>query len=122
MLTRIVHDRDHFISLGPAPPDVPPLVGRQLLLLVDDNAMNLRVTEVSLRKAGFTVVSAIDGNDALEKLEKSRPDLIITNTRMPNMDGFEFCRMVKSDPRYKSIPLVFLTSEKSAEQMVKGLE
>lgn len=78
--------------------------------------------EVSLKKAGFSVTTATNGRDAFEKCEISPPDLVISDTKMPEVDGFELCRMLKSDERFKSIPFIFLTSQKSVEYKVKGLE
>jgi CheY-like chemotaxis protein/TolA-binding protein len=78
--------------------------------------------EVSLRKAGYSVTTAIHGADALEKVAISRPDLIISDTKMPVMDGFEFCQQIKSQSGLKDIPFVFLTNQKTVEDKVKGLE
>lgn len=78
--------------------------------------------EVSLKKAGFAVTTAIHGQDALDKVQISPPNLIISDTKMPEMDGFEFCRQVKADERFAPIPFVFLTNQKAVEFKVKGLE
>jgi CheY-like chemotaxis protein len=78
--------------------------------------------EVSLKKAGFQVTTAIHGKDALDKVQISTPDLVLSETRMPEMDGFELCKVLKSDDRFRHIPYVFLTSQKSVESKVKGLE
>nr|WP_255662773.1 DUF4388 domain-containing protein [Myxococcus sp. RHSTA-1-4] len=78
--------------------------------------------EVSLKKAGFSVTTAIHGKDALEKVQISPPDLVLADTKMPEMDGFELCKALKSDERFKFIPFVFLTNQKSVEFKVRGLE
>ncbi|MET0405382.1 MAG: DUF4388 domain-containing protein, partial [Cystobacter sp.] len=78
--------------------------------------------EVSLKKAGFSVTTAVHGKDALEKVQISTPDLVLSDTKMPEMDGLELCRTLKSDERYKHIPFVFLTNQKAVEAKVKGLE
>src|SRR5690349_14039788 len=78
--------------------------------------------EVSLKKAGFSVTTAIHGKDALEKVQISPPDLVLADTKMPEMDGFELCKTLKSDERYKFIPFVSLTNQKAVEAKVKGLE
>ncbi|HXN41939.1 MAG TPA: response regulator, partial [Myxococcaceae bacterium] len=95
---------------------------KQHLLLVDPDVKSLRVMEVSLKKAGFSVTTANDGVDALEKVRISPPDLVLCDTKMPQMDGFDLCRTLKSDERFKQIPFVFLTHQKSIEFKVKGLE
>ena len=97
-------------------------MAKQHLLLVDGDAKSLRVMEVSLKKAGFSVTTAIHGKDALEKVQISPPDLVLADTKMPEMDGFELCKSLKSDERFKYIPFVFLTNQKSVEFKVRGLE
>ncbi|MEX1363632.1 MAG: response regulator [Nannocystaceae bacterium] len=97
-------------------------MARQNLLIVDGDARNRRVLEVSLRKAGFSITPAESAEEALEFLQHAEPDLIISDTRLPSRDGFEFCVQVKDNPRWKTIPFVFLTSEKSIEDKVRGLE
>jgi len=82
----------------------------------------LRVLEVSLKKAGYVVTTATNGVDAVEKVEMAEPDLIISDTRMDEMDGFEFCRRLKDNPSWQSIPFIFLTSQKSIEDKIRGLE
>ncbi|MBN1605523.1 MAG: response regulator, partial [Polyangiaceae bacterium] len=97
-------------------------MAKQQLLLVDADPRSLRVLEVSLRKAGFIVTTASDGVDALSKLEFSTPDLILTDTRLPRVDGFEMVRRLKQSPDASSIPVVFLSSQKSIEDKIRGLE
>jgi CheY-like chemotaxis protein len=97
-------------------------LAKQHLLLVDSDSKSLRVMEVSLKKAGFSVTTAVNGQDALEKAEISPPDLILSDTKMPEMDGFELCRRLKEDERYRGTPFIFLTGQKSVEYKVKGLE
>ncbi|WP_373044289.1 response regulator [Vulgatibacter sp.] len=98
------------------------MAARPQLLLVDADARSLRLLEVSLRKAGFTVIAACNGADALEKLEQVVPDLVLSDTRMPEMDGWELCRRLKEDPRFREVPFVFLTSRRAVEDKVRGLE
>src|SRR5512147_2779762 len=97
-------------------------LAKQHLLLVDGDPKSLRVMEVSLKKAGFSVTTAVNGRDALDKCEISPPDLILSDTKMPEMDGFELCRRLKTDDRYRGTPFIFLTGQKSVEYKVKGLE
>lgn len=97
-------------------------MARQNLLIVDGDARNRRVLEVSLRKAGFSITAASTGEEALEFLEHAEPDLLISDTRLPGLDGFELCTKMKEDERWRAIPFIFLTSEKSVEDKVRGLE
>ena len=97
-------------------------MARQNLLLVDGYARNLRVLEVSLRKAGFSITTAGSAEQGLQYLEHAEPDLIISDTQLRGGDGFEFCRAVKKDPRWAAIPFIFLTSASELEDKVRGLE
>jgi CheY-like chemotaxis protein len=97
-------------------------VAKQHLLLVDADPKSLRVLEVSLRKAGFTVTTAGNGREALERCALAQPDLILSDTAMPELDGFELCRRLKEDERLRATPFIFLTAEKAVESKVRGLE
>lgn len=97
-------------------------MAKQQLLLVDADPRSVRVLEVSLKKAGYSVTTAGDGNDALAKIELSTPDLILSDTRLPGMDGYAFVRRLKDRGEWASIPVVFLTSQKSIEDKIRGLE
>jgi CheY-like chemotaxis protein len=97
-------------------------VAKQQLLLVDGDPRSVRVLEVSLKNAGFNVTTAVDGADALAKLEYAVPDLVLTDTRLPGIDGYEMVRKLKARPEHASIPIVFLTSQKSIEDKIRGLE
>ncbi|MBX3154583.1 MAG: DUF4388 domain-containing protein [Deltaproteobacteria bacterium] len=82
----------------------------------------MRVLEVSLRKAGFTVTTAASVQDALDKLEVHAPDLIISETTFPDGDGFELRRRVRATPDWAEIPFIFLTAEAAIENKIRGLE
>jgi DNA-binding response OmpR family regulator len=98
-------------------------VSKQSLLLVDGDTRSLRVLEVSLRKAGFTVTPAASVADALDKLELDTPDLIISETKFPTeLDGFELRRRVRGATDWAEIPFVFLTAETAIEHKIRGLE
>jgi DNA-binding response OmpR family regulator len=97
-------------------------VAKPNLLLVDGDARNLRVLEVSLRKAGYVVTTAVNGLDALEKVETAKPDLIISDTKLPEMDGFSFCQKLKQESRWSGIPFIFLTNQRSIDDKISGLE
>ena len=97
-------------------------MAKQKLLLVDADPRSVRVLEVSLRKAGYSVTTAKDGLDALSKVEVSSPDLVLSDTRLPNLDGYALVRRLKERPEWANIPVVFLTSQKSVEDKIRGLE
>jgi DNA-binding response OmpR family regulator len=97
-------------------------VAKQKLLLVDADPRSVRVLEVSLRKAGYSVTTAVDGLDALAKIESVTPDLVLSDTRLPKLDGYSLVRALKERPEWAGIPIVFLTSQKSIEDKIRGLE
>ena len=78
--------------------------------------------EVSLKKAGYSVTTATDGLDALAKIESLTPDLVLSDTRLPKMDGYTLVRKLKERMEWSLIPIVFLTSQKSIEDKIRGLE
>jgi DNA-binding response OmpR family regulator len=97
-------------------------VAKQKLLLVDADPRSVRVLEVSLKKAGYSVTTAADGLDALAKIESMTPDLVLSDTRLPKLDGYALVRRLKERPEWATIPVVFLTSQKSIEDKIRGLE
>ncbi len=97
-------------------------MAKQNLLLVDPDPRSLRVMEVSLRKAGYSVTSCGDANTALEMVDLSKPDLILSDTRLPELDGFQFVRRLRENTEWRDIPFMFLSSDGSVENKVKGLE
>jgi DNA-binding response OmpR family regulator len=97
-------------------------VAKLQLLLVDADPRSVRVLEVSLRNAGYIVTTAADGADALQKLEVSPPALVITDTRLPTLDGYGLVRKMKESQDLANIPVVFLTSQRSIEDKIRGLE
>ncbi len=97
-------------------------MSKQSLLLVDGDPRSLRVLEVSLRKAGFSVVTAESARAAQEKIVVAAPDLIISEIKLDDGDGFELCRRVRSTPRWQDIPFMFLTGEVGIENKIRGLE
>ncbi len=97
-------------------------MAKQSLLLVDGDTKSLRVLEVSLKKAGFNVTTAVNGSDALAKVETAAPDLIISDTKMPEMDGFELVERLKQNSDWAPIPFIFLTGQSDVEDKIRGLE
>ncbi|HEY3664887.1 MAG TPA: response regulator [Polyangiaceae bacterium] len=97
-------------------------MAKKQLLLVDADPRSVRVLEVSLKKAGYSVTTATDGADALSKIEFSIPDLILSDTRLPRLDGYELVRRLKEHAEFAQLPVVFLTSQKSIEDKIRGLE
>ena len=86
------------------------------ILTVDDSKTMRDMVSFTLKGAGFEVVEAEDGVDALAVLDKTSVDLIITDINMPVMDGFEFIENVRQDDAYSRIPILVLTTESAPEK------
>ncbi len=80
------------------------------VIIADDNEQNLYLLEVMLRSEKFEVTRAVDGEEVLQYLKKNKYDLIISDILMPVLDGFQLCRMCKTDPVFKNIPFIFYTA------------
>jgi len=92
------------------------------ILTVDDNTRNLQLIGSVLQKNGYEVAMAMSGPEALEFLEQERPDLILLDIMMPDMDGFEVCRILKQRKQLSAIPIIFLTAKNDPEDIVEGFE
>ena len=90
------------------------------ILLVDDNPANLQVLRESLAGLGSRILVARSGAAALAIVEKARPDLILLDIMMPEMDGFEVCRRLKADQRFASIPVLFLSALSDTADKVRA--
>ena len=90
------------------------------LLVVDDEPNLLAAIAAVLRGEGFEIATARNGKDALLQIARTLPDLIVSDVRMPVMDGFTFARHLRSAPHTKLIPVVFLTAKDETEDRVEG--
>lgn len=90
------------------------------LLVVDDEAKLLKAVAVTLRAEGYNVTTARSAADALVSISQSIPDLIISDIRMPKMDGHEFARILRADARTALIPIIFLTAKAEREDRIAG--
>lgn len=89
---------------------------KKKILAVDDNKTSLKLLELRLNASGFSVITATDGEKAIELAKSSLPDLIVMDINMPGMDGGEAADCLKNDPETKHIPIIFLTSLLSKEE------
>ena len=80
------------------------------ILVADDESHILHVVSLKLRNAGYHVLTARDGQEALEMAQSEKPDLIITDYHMPQLSGLELCRRLKQDPATSEIPAIMLTA------------
>jgi PleD family two-component response regulator len=92
------------------------------ILIVDDNVNNVQVLGTILIDAKYRVAVAHQGRLVFEMLPKVKPDLILLDIMMPEMDGFEVCQKIKAKPAYRDIPIIFLTVKNETEDIVKGFD
>ena len=90
------------------------------ILAVDDERHIVRLVEVNLQRAGYEVVTAFDGREALEKARTEKPDLIVLDVMMPYMDGPEVLQKLKADPETRDIPVIMLTSKAQDADVFRG--
>ena len=92
------------------------------ILITEDSPTILAIMREVLEDGGFSVISAIDGLDALAKARAELPDLIILDLMLPKMDGYKVCRMLKFDDKYKDIPIIMLTARDKESDLKLGAE
>jgi len=90
------------------------------ILIVDDSFSLRQTISMALKSAGYDVVEAIDGRDALNKLDGRKYNLIISDVNMPNLDGLSFVRELKQNPSYKFTPVLMLTTENGDARKQEG--
>lgn len=92
------------------------------IMIVDDSSSLRQVVNLTLKGAGYEVIEACDGKDALAKLTGQKIHLIVCDVNMPNMDGISFVREMKKNPAYKFTPVIMLTTESSDDKKRMGQE
>lgn len=90
------------------------------ILAADDSVSIRQMVSHTLKEAGYDVETANDGVDALKKAKGQRFDVVISDVNMPNMDGLELVKMLRTNPQYKFTPILMLTTETSAEKKSAG--
>ncbi len=95
---------------------------KPLIMVVDDILKNLQVIGSALVDSGYDVAVAMSGLQALESAKNVKPDLILLDIMMPQMDGFEVCQRLKEMPETQNIPVIFLTAKNEADDILKGFE
>lgn len=95
---------------------------KEKILVVDDETDILTLLEYNLEKAGFKVISADDGPDAIDITKRERPDLIILDIMLPSMEGTEVCKILKSGDATRHIPIIMLTAKGEEVDRVVGFE
>ena len=95
---------------------------RSKILVVDDDLRNVELLEAHLSNAGYDVVTASDGEEALRRIEEGTIDLILLDVMMPKLNGFEVCKRIKGDEKTRFIPVVMITVLREVEDKIRGIE
>jgi DNA-binding response OmpR family regulator len=92
------------------------------ILLIEDEPMNIQALSAILKQEGYQISVATNGQQALDVLERVRPDLILLDVMMPGIDGFQTCQRIKASTRWREIPIIFLTAKTETADVVRGFE
>jgi twitching motility two-component system response regulator PilH len=92
------------------------------VLIVDDSTTDLTKLEQIVAAAGYTVITAASGKEALERVRNDRPDAVLLDIIMNDMNGFQVCRAIASDDQTRNIPVVLVSSKKEKTDQVWGVE
>ncbi|MGD0282046.1 MAG: response regulator [Dissulfurispiraceae bacterium] len=90
------------------------------IMVIDDSMSMRQVVGITLKKAGYEIIEACDGKDAVAKLTGQKVHLMICDVNMPNMDGIAFLKTVKTLPNYKFTPIIMLTTESQEAKKLEG--
>jgi two-component system alkaline phosphatase synthesis response regulator PhoP len=90
------------------------------ILAVDDERHIVRLVQINLVKEGYEVITASNGREALEKVASEKPDLVVMDVMMPEMDGFEALEKMKADPEMQNVPVIMLTAKAQDADVFSG--
>lgn len=92
------------------------------ILVVDDAHPNVKLLRLILGDAGYRVLEAYSGQEALEVLHRDRPDVMLLDVRMPGMTGYDVCKRIREDPEFAGLPVIMVTALSLTEERIKGIE
>ena len=92
------------------------------ILLVEDDSFIIDIYITKLKEVGFSVQSAVNGEDAIVKIKQSKPDLVLLDIVLPQVTGFEFLQKIKSMPELKNVPVIVLSNLGQKKEVEKGLD
>jgi CheY-like chemotaxis protein len=93
---------------------------KKRILVVEDEESLLKLESILFASKGYAVTAVRDGKSALEALAAERPDVVVLDIMLPDLDGFEVCRIIKQDPELRSLPVIMLTAKKSSQDLERG--
>lgn len=97
-------------------------MSKKKILIVDDMVQLTKAVSLSLKAEGYDVVLAYNGKEALERIKEEKPDLLILDIMMPEMNGYEVCQELKKNEETKSIPIILFTSKAQKKDIVDGIK
>jgi DNA-binding response OmpR family regulator len=92
------------------------------IFVVDDSPINLKLVSGALGAAGYEIITAQNGREALQRVDQVQPDLVVLDVVMPDLSGYEVCRRLRQKPGFAQLPIMMLTSNDSLEERISGLE
>jgi two-component system alkaline phosphatase synthesis response regulator PhoP len=95
---------------------MPPLK----VLVCDDERHIVRLIQVNLERQGYTVVTAFDGKEGLEKIRAEKPNVVVLDVMMPYMDGFEVLKTIRREPETENLPVIMLTAKAQDKDVFEG--
>ncbi|MDT8441118.1 MAG: response regulator [Desulfuromonadales bacterium] len=93
---------------------------KKKILIVEDEESLLKLESILLKSKGYDVQGVADGQAALDAVQSMKPDLVLLDIMLPEIDGFEVCRRIKADEATRHIPVIMLTAKKGREDMARG--
>lgn len=98
------------------------IAAESTILVVDDSPSNVKLLRVILAAAGYRVLDAVSGAEALATLQRDRPDAVLLDVRMPGMSGFEVCRQIRANPEFALLPVIMVTALSQVDERIAGIE
>ena len=92
------------------------------ILIIEDELDLIQALKLRLEANGYEISEALDGQEGLNKAREEKPDLVILDIRLPKLDGFKVCRMLKFDEKYQKIPIIMLTARIQQADIQQGIE
>ncbi|HEY5973148.1 MAG TPA: response regulator [Geobacteraceae bacterium] len=92
------------------------------ILVVEDEESLLKLESILLTSKGYEVTGVTDGKAALQALATKKPDLVVLDIMLPDLDGFEVCRRIKENPETHKIPVLMLTAKKNSQDFARGAQ
>ena len=95
---------------------------KDVVFIIDDNSSNIKILGNLLEEKGYEPVVFLNAKTALDSIKDKKPEIILLDIMMPEMDGYEMCKILKDDTSLKDIPVIFLTGKTETDDLVKGFE